>query len=282
MRSHKRVREMKRHILLTRPKTLHDRSNCERFRCQQLFAEAHFWSPYPVRHEQTRRDCHSRCVGGRRIGLCRSGAAPRIGPDGGGRNNTTEFPAGRVGNRSRSSESCEQRTARAGSDWDITVIGTACWGMAVTIVGSGFTGATQIEFGSVAARSFAVVSNSQITAVAPAQPAGPQNIYIHGPAGGSATVPADLFTYVTQPAVTGVAPALGPTTGGTVVTITGSGFTNATDVDFGSVAARTFSVVSDTRITAVTPAQAAGTHNVAVHGPTGNSTITPADRFTYK
>ncbi len=53
------------------------------------------------------------------------------------------------------------------------------------------------------------------------------------------------------PAVTGVSPAAGPS--GTSVTITGTGFSKATAVRFGSVSATSFSVKSATRIIAVTP-----------------------------
>ncbi|MGO9856279.1 MAG: cell shape-determining protein, partial [Acidimicrobiales bacterium] len=42
---------------------------------------------------------------------------------------------------------------------------------------------------------FTVVSSTQISAVAPAQPAGLHNVYVTGPAGTSAAVLGDLFTY---------------------------------------------------------------------------------------
>lgn len=45
-------------------------------------------------------------------------------------------------------------------------------GTPVTIAGSEFSGATAVSFGSVPAQSFAVVSDTQITAVAPALPPG--------------------------------------------------------------------------------------------------------------
>ena len=55
-----------------------------------------------------------------------------------------------------------------------------------------------------------------------------------GPGGTSATSSADQFTYVAAPTVTGISPTAGPTAGGTAVTITGTGFTGATAVDFGT------------------------------------------------
>ena len=56
------------------------------------------------------------------------------------------------------------------------------------------------------------------------------------------------------PAVTAISPTSGPLAGGTSVTITGTGFTGATAVDFGTVAATNLDVVSATSITATSPA----------------------------
>lgn len=60
--------------------------------------------------------------------------------------------------------------------------------------------------------------------------------------------------------------------GGIVVTIRGSGFTGATAVAFGHTAATAFAVVSDSTITATTPALPAGTYAVAVTTAAGSST----------
>ena len=67
---------------------------------------------------------------------------------------------------------------------------------------------------------------------------------------------------VSGPTVTGVAPAAGPSAGGTTIMITGSGFTGATEVFFGTVgvtaspcpvAGGCFTVISDIEIDATTP-----------------------------
>ena len=81
------------------------------------------------------------------------------------------------------------------------------------------------------------------------------------------------------PTVTSVAPANGPDSGGTSVTITGTGFTGATAVTFGGVSATSFTVNSPTSITAVAPPHAAGT--VAIDVTTANGTGTGAGLFTY-
>jgi hypothetical protein len=55
------------------------------------------------------------------------------------------------------------------------------------------------------------------------------------------------------PRVFALGPAHGPPTGGTQVTITGTGFTGATGVRFGAANAQTFTVVSDSSVVAVAP-----------------------------
>src|SRR5207249_791516 len=92
---------------------------------------------------------------------------------------------------------------------------------------------------------------------------------------------ADRFTYqASAPAVSSVAPNVGAA--GTTVTLTGVGFTAASHVFFNGIDAVTFTVVSDTRITAVAPNGIAGTvADITVRTPIATSAITAADRFTY-
>ena len=78
-----------------------------------------------------------------------------------------------------------------------------------------------------------------------------------------------------------ISPTSGPTTGNTTVTITGTGFTGATKVLFGNGAAKCFTVVSSTEITAVSPAVAADLHNIYVTTPAGTSATVTADQYTF-
>jgi hypothetical protein len=76
-----------------------------------------------------------------------------------------------------------------------------------------------------------------------------------------------------------VAPATGPTAGGTTVTLTGSGFAPGATVTFAGVAATGVTVLNPAVLTAIIPAHAAGNVDVSVH--TGTTTTTSASAFTY-
>ncbi|MDO9036171.1 MAG: IPT/TIG domain-containing protein, partial [Methanoregula sp.] len=129
-----------------------------------------------------------------------------------------------------------------------------------------------------------VNSATQITITSPAGAAGTVDVTVTTLAGTSATSSADEFTYTTTtsaPTVTGITPTSGPLVGGTVVTITGTGFTGATSVMFGNNAGTSLIVNSATQITITSPAGAAGTVDVTVTTLGGTSATSPADEFTY-
>ncbi len=83
------------------------------------------------------------------------------------------------------------------------------------------------------------------------------------------------------PVVSYVSPSSGPVTGGTTVTVVGTGLLGATSVEFGLSAATSYSVDSATEITATSPAEPAGPVYVAVTTAAGTSVATAADQFTY-
>ena len=76
-------------------------------------------------------------------------------------------------------------------------------------------------------------------------------------------------TCIAPLAVTLVSPTEGPEDGGTMVVITGTGFTTANGVTFGPFASPLFSVDSATQITAQSPA-GTGTVNILISTPSGS------------
>lgn len=84
------------------------------------------------------------------------------------------------------------------------------------------------------------------------------------------------------PAVASISPSFGSVAGGTSVTITGTDFTAASAVKFGTTPASGFTVDSETQITAIAPASAAvGQVDVTVTTLAGTSPTSYGDRFTY-
>ncbi len=163
-----------------------------------------------------------------------------------------------------------------------TSSGTTGGGTSVVLTGTDFTGATDVTFGGVSAASFTVDSATQITAVSPPMAAGTAAVVVWTPTGSSQVGSACEYAYTAAaaPAVTGLGTSSGGTAGGTVVAITGTGFTGASTVLFGGVPAA-FTVNSDTSITATAPGQAAGTVDVTVTTPSGASATSGGDLYTY-
>src|SRR4029077_971201 len=82
------------------------------------------------------------------------------------------------------------------------------------------------------------------------------------------------------PTIANVNPGAGPAAGGTSVTITGTNLSGATAVKFGTANPASFTVNSDTSITAVSPS-GTGTVDVTVTTPGGTSSTTAVDQFSY-
>jgi photosystem II stability/assembly factor-like uncharacterized protein len=156
---------------------------------------------------------------------------------------------------------------------------TGVEGTVVTIVGTGFTGATAVAFNGASA-AFTVTADTQIAATVPAG-ATSGRISVTGP-GGTADSGADFSVAAVPlpvPTVTGFSPASGPV--GTVVTVTGAGFWKGATVAFNGTPAPGVVVASVTQITTAVPAGAtSGPIVVTTPGGTGASTasftVTPA------
>ncbi len=159
--------------------------------------------------------------------------------------------------------------------------GSTAGGTQVTLTGTALTGATGVTFQGMAATNVTVVSPTSITCTVPAGSAGTASVIVTTLGGSNAAN--TLYTYtLLAPTVASVAPASGPTTGGTNVTITGTGFTGVTGVTFDGATATNVSVVNGTTITCTTPAGTAGTAGTAsVLVTAGGGTNAANTRFAY-
>ncbi len=163
--------------------------------------------------------------------------------------------------------------------------GPEAGGTAVTISGEGFDGTTGVLFGDTPAASYIVLDDGEILAVTPA---GTGSVAVSVVTGGNTLTAAEFFTYIPDggpgdgegetPVVLSIDPNQGPEAGGTEVTISGSNFTGVDSVTFDGNDATSFTVVSDTEITAVTPA---GTGLVDVAIADGTAEAILEDAFTY-
>ena len=75
------------------------------------------------------------------------------------------------------------------------ITGSGSGGTQVTITGTGFTAATLVDFGTIAATNLVVVSPTEITATSPASTAAAVDVTVTGPGGVSATSSADEYLY---------------------------------------------------------------------------------------
>lgn len=140
----------------------------------------------------------------------------------------------------------------------------------VYITGTGFLPNPSVTIGGIAVTSVGVVSSTLIAAVVPTGTSLATATVLNTDgtsasfSGGPTTNPS------AQPIVSSVSPSTGSPSGGTVVTITGSGFVPGATVLFGGQPATNVVVVGMTSITAVTPASAAGPVTVLVSNTAGS------------
>lgn len=159
--------------------------------------------------------------------------------------------------------------------------GPLAGGTRVTVTGTNFRKVTAVRFGSTAGRYVQVVSWTKLYVTAPARVAGLINLQVFTSYGTSVSHTVANFRYVSPPVVHAVAPSEGPVDGGTLITVTGTGFAGATAVTIGGVSATDLIVSSPTELTVRTPAHEAGVGHVQVSGAYGVSATTDADRFTF-
>jgi len=145
-------------------------------------------------------------------------------------------------------------------------------GDTIRIRGTAFTGIYIVRFGGVNAQSFTVATDTLIYAIVGAGASG--QVFVSGPHGLDSLAGFTFTTTAGTPQIMSIKPPYGNP--GSVVTINGSHFTGATAVSFGGTPAASFSVLSDTQISAVVGNGSSGT--VTVTTPSGSASLAG---FTY-
>lgn len=149
--------------------------------------------------------------------------------------------------------------------------GPLAGGTRITLSGRDLSQAVRVELDGRPGSDLVVESDTRITVVTPAAPEPARaTIEVHLSTGEVYLVPS-AFSYLAAPTVTEVDPAEGPTTGGNVVVVTGSGFTERTSVTFGDTGAQDVQVVSSTELRAVAPAHLPGRVELTVTTAGGTS-----------
>jgi hypothetical protein len=140
-------------------------------------------------------------------------------------------------------------------------------GTHVTITGSGFTGTTNVQFGGKSVPFLRNVNDRCLTVITPPNPEGTVPLSIINAAGtGRSREAFTRFQYEEYPLprLSGISPSSGPAAGGTLVTITGSGFTGAENVWFREKDAWDLNVIDDNHLTVRTPAYFPGLVPISV------------------
>jgi hypothetical protein len=162
--------------------------------------------------------------------------------------------------------------------------GPAAGGTEVTITGTNFKEVTAVKFGSKEAIGFSVKSLDKLTATAPEGTTGTVDVRVTTANGTSAITSHDHFRYE-APTVTSVTPNHGPRSGGTEVTISGSGFepgASGTLVKFGKALASSVNCSSRSSCTAIAPSSTkAGAVDVTATVSGKRSLRNSADRYTF-
>jgi len=128
-------------------------------------------------------------------------------------------------------------------------------GQTVAIPGTNLSGTTAVTFGGTAATIIGTTA-TEVTVTTPTHAAGVVDVVVTTP-GGNTSLPGG-YTYLASPGSPPVISSFTPSTGplGTVVTLTGTGFTGVSLVKFNKTTADSFTINSDTQITVAVPSGA--------------------------
>ncbi len=155
--------------------------------------------------------------------------------------------------------------------------GPSAGGQSVTLRGTGLGAARAVVFGSRPALRLAPIDDTTLVAVTPPGAAGPVAVHVAVPQG--CYTARGAYSYVDPLALASVRPAFGPSTGGGVVTLGGSGFAPDVRVWFGAAPAEILASPDATTLHVRTPPGPAGP--VAVRLEAGAAAHVAESAFVY-
>lgn len=154
-------------------------------------------------------------------------------------------------------------------------------GTLVTITGTNFANGASVKFDTSNAIGVTVNSSTSITCSTPVHAPGTVTVTVTNPDNQSGS---GSFTYASPTlAINSVSPNIGPTSGGTQVTLSGANFQSGATVTFGTQPAASVTIVDANTITATTPLGPTNEQlavDVTVTNPDGK-TATVQHGFTY-
>lgn len=150
---------------------------------------------------------------------------------------------------------------------------------ALTINGTNFVTGETVRVKGALASSVVHIGSTQITANTPAGAAGYGDVQVTNPDSQSATK-INAFQYIAPPSILNVTPSTSSTPGGGTLTIVGNDFQPGATVNVGTQVCDSVNVVDSSTITATIPSASAGTVNVQVINPDGQS-VTATNALTY-
>ncbi len=151
----------------------------------------------------------------------------------------------------------------------------------VTIMGEHLAHVSKVSFGLAESPHVEARSEGEVRAETPPHAPGTVDVVVFTAGGQSTAGSADHYVYVTRPVIKRVIQDEGSTSGGETIKLIGEHLNGTTAVKFGGVASPEFHIVSNEEVTAEVPAHEAGTFDVVVSTPGGESATGSADQFTY-
>ncbi len=163
--------------------------------------------------------------------------------------------------------------------------GPASGGTLLTLTGDGFEAGATVIVGTAFADDVAVAGSQTILATAPAGEVGPADVQVALEGGRTATIENAFFYYdpaspAPFPEIAAIHPLVGPTSGGTVLSIRGSNFDGNATVYVGRAPTPVAARYGSTHLVVLTPAAAAGPVDITVVNGDGKSATLEAG-FTY-